>query len=149
MQETWVWSLGWKDPLEKGMTTLSSVFLPGEFHGWRSLAGCSPWDHKESDMTERLMLHFNSTCYQSTLHSSASRMLTARLIFLRHEIIGFCFGETITQSKDLQIVPRGDPPMKWPDALTLKQMVKLTSQQSPLYRTSNSLFGSSCLNVNL
>ena len=32
------------------------VFLPGEFHGQRSLAGCSPWGRKESDMTERLML---------------------------------------------------------------------------------------------
>ena len=25
-------------------------------HGWRSLAGYSPWDRRESDMTERL--HF-------------------------------------------------------------------------------------------
>ena len=25
MQETWVWSLGWEDPLEEGMTTYSSV----------------------------------------------------------------------------------------------------------------------------
>ena len=29
------------------------VFLPGESHGQRSLAGYRPWDHKESDMTER------------------------------------------------------------------------------------------------
>ena len=28
------------------------VFLPGESHGQRSLAGYRPWDHKESDMTE-------------------------------------------------------------------------------------------------
>ena len=28
------------------------VFLPGEFYGQRSLVGCSPWGHKESDMTE-------------------------------------------------------------------------------------------------
>ena len=28
------------------------VFLPGEFHGQRSLEGCRPWGHKESDMTE-------------------------------------------------------------------------------------------------
>ena len=28
------------------------VFLPGEFHGQRSLAGYSPWGHKESDLTE-------------------------------------------------------------------------------------------------
>ena len=30
------------------------VFLPGESHGQRSLAGYSPWGHKGSDMTERL-----------------------------------------------------------------------------------------------
>ena len=30
--ETWVQSLGWEDPLEKGKTTHSSI-LPGEFHG--------------------------------------------------------------------------------------------------------------------
>ena len=28
------------------------VFLPGKFHGQRSLAGNSPWGHKELDMTE-------------------------------------------------------------------------------------------------
>ena len=28
------------------------LFLPGEFHGQRSLEGYSPWGHKESDMTE-------------------------------------------------------------------------------------------------
>ena len=26
------------------------VFLPGESHGQRSLAGYSPWGHKESDL---------------------------------------------------------------------------------------------------
>ena len=28
------------------------VFLPGESHGQRSLAGCSPWGRKESDTAE-------------------------------------------------------------------------------------------------
>ena len=28
------------------------VFLPGEFHGQRSLVGCSPWGHRESARTE-------------------------------------------------------------------------------------------------
>ena len=28
------------------------VFLPGEFHGQRSLVGYSPWPHRESDPTE-------------------------------------------------------------------------------------------------
>ena len=56
MQETWVRSLGWKDPLEEGIAT-PLVFLPGEFHGQRSLAGYRLWGHKESDTTEWLLLH--------------------------------------------------------------------------------------------
>ena len=51
MQEFWVWSMGWEDPLEKGMATLYPVFLPGEFHGL-----CSPWRCKEWGMTEWLSL---------------------------------------------------------------------------------------------
>ena len=33
-----------------------SVFLPGEFHGQRSLAGYSLWGHKKLDTTEQLTL---------------------------------------------------------------------------------------------
>ena len=33
---------------------LTPVFLPGEFHGQRSLAGYTPWGRKESDLTEWL-----------------------------------------------------------------------------------------------
>ena len=40
MQKTWVSSLGLEDPLEKGMVP-TPVFLPGEFHGQRSLVGYS------------------------------------------------------------------------------------------------------------
>ena len=32
------------------------AFLPGESHEQKSLAGYSPWGHKESDMTEQLTL---------------------------------------------------------------------------------------------
>ena len=38
------------------------VLLPGKSHGWRRLVGCSPWGHKESDMTERLHFHFSLSC---------------------------------------------------------------------------------------
>ena len=54
MQETWVWSLGQEDPLEKGMATHSTTLA------WRipwkeeTLAGHTPWGRKESDMTEQL-----------------------------------------------------------------------------------------------
>ena len=53
MQKTWVGSLGWEDPLEKGMV-VHAVFLPGEFCRQRSLEGYSPWGHKGLDMTEQL-----------------------------------------------------------------------------------------------
>ena len=43
--------LGQEDPLEEGMVT-TPVFLPGESHGQRSLAGYSPQGRKELDMTE-------------------------------------------------------------------------------------------------
>ena len=38
------------------------VLLPGESHGWRSLVGCSPWGHEESDTTEQLHFHFSLLC---------------------------------------------------------------------------------------
>ena len=38
---TRVRSLGWEGPLEEGMQP-TPVFLPGESHGQRSLAGYSP-----------------------------------------------------------------------------------------------------------
>ena len=53
MQETQVRSLGWDDPLEKGMATHSSI-IAWEIPWTESLAGYSPWSPKESDTTERL-----------------------------------------------------------------------------------------------
>ena len=55
VQETWVISLGQEGPLEMEMQA-TLVFLPGEFHGQKSLADYSPWGCKELDVTERLTL---------------------------------------------------------------------------------------------
>ena len=38
------------------------VLLPGKSHGWRSLVGCTPWSHEESDTTECLHFHFSLSC---------------------------------------------------------------------------------------
>ena len=46
-QETWVWSLGQEDLLEKGMAT-HSRFLPAESHEQRSLVGYSPYGHSQT-----------------------------------------------------------------------------------------------------
>ena len=48
MWETWVRSLGWEDPLEKGKATHSAILA------WRI-----PWGHKESDVT---FIFTKSTC---------------------------------------------------------------------------------------
>ena len=52
--------------LKRGIETLrrrrwhpTPVLLPGKSHGRRSLVGCSPWGHEESDTTERLHFHFS------------------------------------------------------------------------------------------
>ena len=50
-QETGVQSPGQEDPLEKEMAQPTSVFLPGKYHGQRSLAVYSPWVAKELDTT--------------------------------------------------------------------------------------------------
>ena len=54
MRETWIQSLDWEDPLEKGMASTHSSIL-----AWRTLMHrgawwASPWGGTESDMTERL-----------------------------------------------------------------------------------------------
>ena len=54
MWETWVRSLGWEDPLEKGKATHSSILA------WRI-----PWIREESDTTEQLTLLFYSKVFFS------------------------------------------------------------------------------------
>ena len=54
MQETWVGSLGWEDPLEEGMASHSSTLawrIPMDRGPWWVY---SPWGCKELDMTEQL-----------------------------------------------------------------------------------------------
>ena len=52
MLKTRVRSLGREDPLEKGMV-VQSRFVPGGFHGQRSLPAYSQWGQKESDTTKQ------------------------------------------------------------------------------------------------
>ena len=53
MRETWVQSLGWEDPLEKGKATHSCILA------WR-IPWTSPWGHKGLDVTEWLSLSRHS-----------------------------------------------------------------------------------------
>ena len=71
MQETWIQSVGWEDPLEKKRLP-TPVFWPGEFHGLYN-----PWGRKELETTELLSLHF--TCAHTLLLLLLSRFSHVRL----------------------------------------------------------------------
>ena len=51
--DPWVGKMPWRRKWQP-----TPVFLPGESHGQRNLAGYSPWGCKESNMTEQLSLCF-------------------------------------------------------------------------------------------
>ena len=59
--DPWVEKMPWR---RAWLHTL--VFLPGEFHGKRSLVGYSPWCGKESDMAEQLRKKNNCNTRDST-----------------------------------------------------------------------------------
>ena len=66
--DPWVGKIPWRRAWQP-----TPVFLPGESHGQRSLAGWgggySPWGHKESDMTEHA--HIHTSCSLSLKEASS------------------------------------------------------------------------------
>ena len=62
MQETWVRSLGWEDPLEKEMAIHSNI-LAWRVSWMEEPGGLQSTGRKESDTTERL--HFTYLCVSS------------------------------------------------------------------------------------
>ena len=74
LQETWVWSLGWEDPLQEGMASHSSILV------WRT-----PWTEEpgglqfmgsqESDTTERLSTAQHYICRYSSVVKSCLALL--------------------------------------------------------------------------
>ena len=53
--DPWVGRIPWRRKWQP-----TPVFLPGKFHGQRSLAGCSPRGRKESDTTERGSMYMHT-----------------------------------------------------------------------------------------
>ena len=70
MQETWVWSLGWQDPLEEGMSTHSSI-LASRIPMDREPAGYSPWDGRVGHYwaPKHRIAHINSSSIFSFLRN--------------------------------------------------------------------------------
>ena len=55
--DPWVKKILWRREWQP-----TPVFMPGEFHGQRTLVGYSPWLHRELEMTEQLTLTFHFVC---------------------------------------------------------------------------------------
>ena len=60
--DPWVGKSPWRSKWQP-----TPVFLPGKSHGQRSLAGRSPWSHKESDMTERPSMQAHTPYFRNIL----------------------------------------------------------------------------------
>ena len=71
MQESWVWSLGWEDPLEKGMATHSSILA------WRT-----PWTEEPGGLppvrSQRVRHNWETFTFTS-FHSSNIKWYTYTL----------------------------------------------------------------------
>ena len=63
----WVRKIAWRRKWQP-----TPVFLPGESHGQRSLAGYSPWGRKESDTTEQLNNNTSNKGKECSLWASHS-----------------------------------------------------------------------------
>ena len=79
LQCRWVRSLGQEDPLEKEWQP-TPVFLPEKSHGQRSLAGYSPWDCKEWDMTEQLSMQAHLRLEQRNLHNMGKHLFAPQVV---------------------------------------------------------------------
>ena len=65
--DPWVRKVPWRRELQP-----TPVFLPGESHGQRSLAGYSPWCHKELNMTFFLQMLLSSILFQKGFKTPVS-----------------------------------------------------------------------------
>ena len=72
MFDPWVGKIPWRRAWQP-----TPVFLPGESHRQRSLAGYSPWGHKESGTTERSSTPWHSNGFYRVY--SGSQNETAKL----------------------------------------------------------------------
>ena len=77
--DPWIGKIPWRSAWQP-----IAVFLPKEFHGQRSLAGCSPLHRTESDMTEgtwHACIHSIFGFLNSELESSMLKCVAGILLF--------------------------------------------------------------------
>ena len=92
----WVRKIPWR---RKWQTT--PVFLPGEFHGQRSLAGYNPWGLKS--IRHNWVIKQQQFPYEAILENPV-RLLEALLVLLKHILT---FSRTKLTKREHRIGPRG------------------------------------------
>ena len=64
--DPWVRKIPWRSKRQPAL-----VFLPGEFHGQRSLEGYSPWGHRELNTSQH---EHARTCTHARAHTHTHKM---------------------------------------------------------------------------
>ena len=92
------------------------VFLPEKSHGWRSLAGYSPWGCRESDRTEKLTLWLplSSPSHQEACTSRLLSSIRGQRIFNPHKnTFFFSLEEKISPWLFFHLLHFQKPPNPW------------------------------------
>ena len=98
MQENGVWSLGWEDPLEKGMATQSTIFA-WRIHG--QTVGSKRVQHNWATNTLCSTITLNVTAYSNNpwFHGSGiSKGLGRDGLFLHHWCLGLMAAQPLLHS---------------------------------------------------
>ena len=111
--DPWVRKISWSKKWQP-----IPVFLPGRYHGHRSLAGYSIWGHKQSDMTEWLNTHTHThthTHTESSWWSLGAMMWLPEPFQIRVSILWFFFFffSNIWFLKDFLVVSKPGWLSKW------------------------------------
>ena len=75
--DPWVGKILWRRSWQP-----TPVFLPGESHGQRSLAGYNPWGHySEQDTTQRLNMHTQRELYLNSLQQCFAKFSHSDMLY--------------------------------------------------------------------
>ena len=140
VQETgfdpWVGKISWR-----GEWQSTPVFWPGKFYRQRRLAGYSPWDLNESDMTEQLTLFspiVGSKDFIALISSCAATSLSSGEM---SSLVPFCLWPPLSPRKQSTPVHQVGKKKKIPSLMEVKEravgdILPARSHQDPVLTAS-------------
>ena len=114
--DLWVGKIPWR---REWLPT--PVFLPGEFHGQRSLAGYSPWDDKELDTTEQLTLLLSLPAWDIWAHYPSPLLILQNEVLWLFFLVQPCRDHPFRRVNQIQVsiahqISGGAGPNMWPSS---------------------------------